>query len=453
MTLVYSTNAWLTATQQAVNAKYIWQALKTKGWSENAIAGLLGNTHVESSHNPGIYEGLKAGNMSGGFGLVQWTPASGLHNWANGLGLTPSNMDTQLKAIDEDVLSGWIATGNYNLTFAQFKKSTQTPEWLAQAYLLNFERPYNQNQPARSTHARYWYNQLKGVGGSTATGNIDAMIKWFEDRLGKVRYSMSYLRSGPDYYDCSSAVFSALIAGGFRPKGSVLGSTETLYGLEGTLLIPINFSEVQRGDIFVAGPKGGSSGGAGHTGVYYGNNQIIHCNYADNGISISGIAGRTGSPLHWYRLRGARQTDDGGTSEVIEQEEFDIKAVNNGSDTLENKHLIELFGRKQREVRIEAENPEDLKRQAEYLLSNQLSKVYQFNMSIADLSLLDENVEEIKLFNTYNISNELLPMYLRLQVAERSFSISNPNVKTVTLGQRANSSTDYQVDLIRRSDK
>ena len=102
---------------------------------------------------------------------------------------------------------------------------------------------------------------------------------------------------------------------------------------------------------------------------------------------------------------------------------------------------------------MEAENPEDLKRIAERLLNEQLEKVYQFNMSVADLSLLDENVEEIKLFNTYNISNELLPMYLRLQVAERSFSISNPNIKTITLGQRANSSTDYQVDLIRRSDK
>lgn len=453
MCLVYSTNAWLTATQQAINAKAIWQKLKAKGWTENAIAGLLGNTHVESSHNPGIWEGLNSGNMSRGYGLVQWTPASGLHDWASGQGLSPVGIDTQLRAIDEDVLNGWIATSNYNITFSQFKTSTQTPEWLAQAFLLNFERPANQNQPARSTHARYWYNQLKGVGGATVTGNIEALIKWFEDRRGKVRYSMSYLRTGPNYYDCSSAVFSALIAGGFRPPGSALGTTETLYSLEGTLLIPISSNELQLGDIFVAGPKGGSSGGAGHTGVYYGNNQIIHCNYADNGISVSGIAGRTGSPLHWYRLRGARQTGNTGTEGTIDQETFDIRAVNNGSDIIESKHLIDLFGRRQREVRVEAENPEDLKRIAERLLNEQLEKVYQFNMSVADLSLLDENVEEIKLFNTYNISNELLPMYLRLQVAERSFSISNPNIKNITLGQRANSSTDYQVDLIRRSDK
>ena len=122
--MVYSSNAWLSTAQQQVNAKYIWQSLKSKGWSENAIAGLLGNTHVESSHNPGIYEGLQAGNLSRGFGLVQWTPASGLHDWANNLGLSPTSMDTQLKAIDEDVLYGWIPTANYNLTFSEFKKST-----------------------------------------------------------------------------------------------------------------------------------------------------------------------------------------------------------------------------------------------------------------------------------------------------------------------------------------
>ena len=447
--LVYSSNAWLSTAQQQVNAKYIWQALKSKGWTENAIAGLLGNTHVESSHNPGIYEGLQAGNLSRGFGLVQWTPASGIHDWANNLGLSPTSMDTQLKAIDEDVLYGWIPTSNYNLTFSQFKKSTQSPEWLAQAYLLNFERPAVQYQPARSTHARYWYNQLKGVGGSTVTGNIDAMIKWFEDRLGKVRYSMSYLRVGPHYYDCSSAVFSALIAGRFRPKGSVLGSTETLYSLEGTLLIPIDFSEVQRGDIFVAGPKGGSSYGAGHTGVYYGDGKIIHCNYADNGISITGIAGRTGSPLHWYRLRGARVESSDGTETVIEQEMFDIRAVNNGMDTIESNELIKLIGRRQSELRIEAENPEDLKRKAMTELNAQLSKIYQFNVSLADLSLLDENVEEIKLFNTYLITNELLPINLRLQVSEKSYSISNPNVKNITLGEVAKTATGTQVDLMR----
>lgn len=42
----------------------------------------------------------------------------------------------------------------------------------------------------------------------------DASIQWFEARKGKVVYSMS-ARLGPNSYDCSSAVYLSLIAGGF----------------------------------------------------------------------------------------------------------------------------------------------------------------------------------------------------------------------------------------------
>lgn len=35
----------------------------------------------------------------------------------------------------------------------------------------------------------------------------ESMIKWMQDRLGKVTYSMTR-RLGPNSYDCSSAVFS-----------------------------------------------------------------------------------------------------------------------------------------------------------------------------------------------------------------------------------------------------
>ena len=63
--------------------------------------------------------------------------------------------------------------------------------------------------------------------------DINATLNWMRSRVGKVGYSMSYLRHGPNYYDCSSAVFSALKAGGFWPQNGVLGTTETLYAQEG----------------------------------------------------------------------------------------------------------------------------------------------------------------------------------------------------------------------------
>ena len=42
--------------------------------------------------------------------------------------------------------------------------------------------------------------------------------KKMSDRVGKVTYSMDY-RNGPNSYDCSSAVYYALMAGGAISAG------------------------------------------------------------------------------------------------------------------------------------------------------------------------------------------------------------------------------------------
>lgn len=134
--------------------------------------------------------------------------------------------------------------------------------------------------------------------------NLDAVVNWFKVREGKVTYSMEN-RLGPNSYDCSSAVFNALIAGGFLPQNTWPGSTETLFGLEGTLLIPITRSQARYGDIFVAGVKGHSLYGDGHTGVFLSNSTIIHCTASINGIGEKPLGGSFGNlPLHCYRLRG-----------------------------------------------------------------------------------------------------------------------------------------------------
>lgn len=144
-------------------------------------------------------------------------------------------------------------------------------------------------------------------------GDINKLINWFKAREGKVTYSMPN-RLGPYSYDCSSAVFNALIEAGFLPKGTWPGNTEDLYALEGKLLIPIGRNEVKRGDIFVAGIKGGSLGAGGHTGVAVSNSQIIHCNYTGNGITTTGISNNTTYyPCHWYRLKGTTTSPNNNT--------------------------------------------------------------------------------------------------------------------------------------------
>ena len=124
--------------------------------------------------------------------------------------------------------------------------------------------------------------------------SIDKMIKWMQDHHHSVcsaRYSMTYRYGNPNY-DCSSAVFYALIAGGFLPKNQFIGNTETLFALAraGKFKEIYNYKDVQRGDIFIRGGEGTSAGAGGHTGIFLAKDWIIHCNYPNNGISTNNMS-------------------------------------------------------------------------------------------------------------------------------------------------------------------
>jgi hypothetical protein len=147
-----------------VNAEYILDYLSSRGWSKNSVCGMLGNMQTESTINPGIWQNLDQNNLNVGFGLVQWTPASKYTSWATSNGYQWNDIKGQLNRLDYEIQNGlqWISTSDYPISFQQFKTSGQTPEYLAQAFLRNYERPANQNQPNRSTQARYWYDLLSG---------------------------------------------------------------------------------------------------------------------------------------------------------------------------------------------------------------------------------------------------------------------------------------------------
>lgn len=166
--MVYSRNGFLSLSEMTVNAQFILDYLGSRGWTKNAICGMLGNMQTESTINPGIWQSLNEGNMSGGYGLVQWTPASKYIDWANANGLTYGEMTSQLARIEYEVANNiqWGMTVDYPISFQAFKTSSETPEYLAQAFLRNYERPADQNQPNRSTQARYWFDTLVGSGSS-----------------------------------------------------------------------------------------------------------------------------------------------------------------------------------------------------------------------------------------------------------------------------------------------
>ncbi|BFL72136.1 peptidoglycan amidohydrolase family protein [Anaerococcus nagyae] len=118
---------------------------------------------------------------------------------------------------------------------------------------------------------------------------VKEALDWMDrhHRSKGYHYSMKQ-RYGNPGYDCSSAVYYALKAGGAIPQDMPIGNTETLFKLKGKYLDEIySYKDVKPGDIFIRGGEGRSAGAKGHTGMFYKKDGIVHSNYSNNGISYN----------------------------------------------------------------------------------------------------------------------------------------------------------------------
>lgn len=163
-----SGNFYLNLEQMTENAQIIVNSLLPNNWTFESICGMLGNMQQESTVNAGLWENLDAGNLNIGFGLVQWTPATNYINWAIDNGYNTyelyGKISPQIMRILYELQNGlqWISTIEYPLSFTEFTQSVDTPEFLASAFLKNYERAGVEVEETRRRNARYWYDNLNG---------------------------------------------------------------------------------------------------------------------------------------------------------------------------------------------------------------------------------------------------------------------------------------------------
>lgn len=160
-------------TEKEKNAWAVWQFLKSKGYSEQAAAGILGNMDQESGIMPDIDEG----GGGPGYGLVQWTsPIAGESGRAYvqrllgqaGISGDYRNINTQLQLLEWHMHNGqYIPSAAYPYSVAQFKALTDIGA-ATMAFEANFERPAV-THPERIPLAQYWYNLLKDLKPSKPT--------------------------------------------------------------------------------------------------------------------------------------------------------------------------------------------------------------------------------------------------------------------------------------------
>lgn len=129
-----------------------------------------------------------------------------------------------------------------------------------------------------------------------------------------ITYSMNGSRIGTDgTADCSGAVYISLVNGG-ATKYSYPVNTESEHAwliANGFDLIAFNKSwNMQRGDVLIFGIKGRSAGAGGHTAIAVDHNNVIHCNYAHNGVTVNP---ETTMPYNMgfyvYRYNGPKPTN------------------------------------------------------------------------------------------------------------------------------------------------
>ncbi len=154
-------------TEKEKNAWAVWQFLKSKGYSEQAAAGILGNMDQESGIMPDIDEG----GGGPGYGLVQWTsPIAGESGRAYvqrllgqaGISGDYRNINTQLQLLEWHMHNGqYISSAAYPYSVAQFKALTDIGT-ATMAFEANFERPAV-THPERIPLAQYWYDLLHNL--------------------------------------------------------------------------------------------------------------------------------------------------------------------------------------------------------------------------------------------------------------------------------------------------
>lgn len=161
-----SGNRYLSRSEMENNATLFYGIFNQYGATLNAISAMLGNMQSESGINPGIWESLNP--YAGGYGLVQWTPYTKYSEWA-GSGWQ-DNGPKECQRIIYEAENGlqWFENPsapivNPPMSFAQFLKSTESVDTLANYFLWFYEHPAVTIQPQRATQAREWYQFLSGV--------------------------------------------------------------------------------------------------------------------------------------------------------------------------------------------------------------------------------------------------------------------------------------------------
>ena len=138
----------------------VWAFFKNRGYSDAAVAGIMGNLQQESGIDPTRHQTNGTAR-----GIAQWEGGrfTELTKFANSRGKDWTDFDSQLCFIDQELNGSqkWGFTSKANCTFEQFKCMTDVADATV-AFEKAFERAGKPNFDKRIEYAAYYYNEFSG---------------------------------------------------------------------------------------------------------------------------------------------------------------------------------------------------------------------------------------------------------------------------------------------------
>lgn len=140
------------------NSATIWNFFKSKGFTDNVVAGIMGNLQLESGLSP-----TALNKSSGAFGIAQWLGSrkSSLQNYARSTGGNMNSLSTQLNFLWNELNGSEKRTMNWLQSNQGASAST-----VAHMFDKLFERSEGTHVPQRQKYANNFLNQYAGSGGS-----------------------------------------------------------------------------------------------------------------------------------------------------------------------------------------------------------------------------------------------------------------------------------------------
>lgn len=158
------------------NAQKVWNYFKSKGFSDEQTAGIMGNLAWESG-DPTFNKATSSEELSGGggFGLGQWTGGrrTDLVNTAKDQDRSVTDLGYQLDYLYNEMKTRTERDGG-SKTEEQGMKEQTSVESATEYFMYNFERPGDLRLKERTDYAKQYLEKYGGTGssgGSSSSGD------------------------------------------------------------------------------------------------------------------------------------------------------------------------------------------------------------------------------------------------------------------------------------------